>query len=71
MKVHEFNILYANVPMNLRFVALSFIRSVTMTISDVYKRIGEIDNEIRPLEVEQQELLEIAEKYLKDIGHAE
>ncbi len=64
MKIHEFFGKYANVPMSLRFTPLNFSKGGNMTLSDVHKRITELENQMRPLRIEEDKLLELAEPLL-------
>ena len=64
MKLHEFYQKYANTPLDKRFKILSFKDLGMKTLSDVYRRLKEIEDKSRPDEIERDELLNKVEKFL-------
>ncbi len=64
MKIHEFFRKYANVPMSLRITPLNFSKGGNMTLSDVHKRISQLEDQMQPLRIEEDKLLELAEPLL-------
>lgn len=62
MKVHEFFHKYANSPLQKRFITLNFNEWGMTTLSTVYKRLTELEDKIRPMRIEEDELLEAVEK---------
>ena len=63
MKKEEFYKKYANTPIGNRYEAINIIKYGLLTLAGIYKRIKEIDDELRPTEIERQKLLNIAEDY--------
>jgi len=61
MKISEFFRKYANTPLKNRFIILNF-NSLNMTLNQIYKRLKELGNQIRPLRIEEEELLREAEE---------
>ncbi len=67
MKSHEFYRKFANLPLDKRFVVLDRIKHGGLTMNGVYFQMHQLDEKLRPLLIEQQELLEIAEEFLPKI----
>jgi len=63
MRSHEFYRLYANTPLDQRFVALNFRKTGLTTLSDIYKRVKEIEDKIRPDVIELERLFD----FIKEI----
>jgi len=60
MEVHEFFKKYANVPLSLRFTAISYKDGGDMTLSDVYKEMSQLEDTMRPMRIRQTELMKLA-----------
>ena len=65
MKLHEFFGKYANTPLDKRDKVLNFNNLGLMTLNDVYQRLKDISNELRPKEIERDKLLDEVSKFLK------
>lgn len=61
MQTHEFFKKYASTPLDKRFEVISLKGSGLMTLDEIYKRVHEIQDELRPKHIEQQKLIDIAE----------
>lgn len=59
MKYHEFIRKYANTPIENRFNVLDFNKLGKMSLNDVYDRIKELENMMRPQRIEQDNLLRV------------
>ncbi len=64
MKKHEFYSQYANLPLEKRFIFLDFAKHNTLTMLGVYQQIHDLERQLKPLQNRQDELLEIAEKFI-------
>lgn len=64
MKSHEFYQKFANLPLESRYKILDKIKHGDLTMNGLYFQMKELSDKLRPLEIEQKELLEIAEEYL-------
>ena len=64
MKTEEFYRKYANLPLDLRFIPISFKEGGKTTLSDCYKRINELESQMNPLRSEEEKLLNLAELVL-------
>ena len=64
MKTHEFFGKYANVPLAKRGKVLDFNNLGLMTLHDVYVRIKELEDKMRPDRIERDNLLSEVEKFL-------
>lgn len=60
MKTNEFFAKYANTPMNLRFTPISFKDGGDTTLNDVYNRISKLEDQMRPMRIEEEKLLKLA-----------
>lgn len=61
MKIHEFFQKYSNTPLDNRFNIVSIADLGLMTLSDVYKELSAIEDEIRPYVIREQKLLQVIE----------
>ena len=68
MKEEEFYRKYANTPLGKRYDIISFEKSGKMTINDVYVQMIKLGDQIRPLNIEQEELLKLADIFFKTYG---
>jgi len=59
MRKHEFYEKYANTPIENRFIIINIAEFGLLTLNDIYKEIKKIDEQIRPLEIRRQKLLDI------------
>jgi hypothetical protein len=48
---------YANLPMEERFKIVNFNQTGSMTINDYYKQIKRYEEELRPIKIRQQKLI--------------
>jgi len=64
MKTHEFFGAYANVPLAKRGIILDINNLGTMTLHDVYVRIKELEDKMRPDVIERENLLDKVSKFL-------
>jgi hypothetical protein len=60
MQVHEFFAKYANTPIKLRFVPISFKDGGDMTLNNVYDEMKQLEDKMRPMRIRQTELLKLA-----------
>lgn len=65
MQIHEFFAKYANTPLKLRFVPISFKEGGDITLNDVYDEMKELEEKMRPMRIRQTELLKLASIVLK------
>ena len=63
MKDFEFYAKYANTPLKDRFRLINVSKAGLTTLSDIYERVGAIDNQIRPFTIEKDSLIELAEEF--------
>lgn len=64
MLLNEFFGKYANTPLADRFVKLN-VNGLNLTLHQIYLRLQELDNQMRPVKIQIDELLEEAENYYK------
>lgn len=64
MKTHQFFQRFANLPIEKRNVVLNRIKYGELTLSGVYYQMKQLQDKLRPLLIEEKELLEIAEEFL-------
>lgn len=65
MKVNQFVAKYANTPLSKRFKVLDRIRFGELTLANIYKQVMQLEEQIRPLRIQQDSLIKEAEEYLK------
>ena len=65
MKLHEFYSKYANVPLSKRFIILNMAKFGTMTLHNFYQEIQELDDRMRPMQIEMEKLLSDIEPFLE------
>ena len=64
MKSHQFFHQFANLPIEKRNEVLSFSRYGGLTMNGVFFQMEKLHEKLRPLLIEEKELLEIAEEFL-------
>ena len=64
MRLHEFFQAYANVPTGSRMDLLDFTKFGSNTLFDFHKQIRDYEEKIQALREKQQDLIDIAEKFL-------
>ena len=64
MKSHQFFHQYANLPIEKRNIALNFTKYGGLTMNGVFFQMEKLQDKLRPLLIEEKELLEIAEEFL-------
>ena len=72
MELEEFYARYANEPINNRYVSLGVGEGEEKfeCIYDIYRQIDDLQNQIRPLKIQQDELLNRAYQGFKALGAA-
>ncbi len=68
MPPHKFFAMYANTPLNDRVKIINFGRFGTMTLSDLYARVQQIEDKIRPEVIERDSLLSEANWYFANLA---
>ena len=61
MLEHQFYRKYSNTPLAERFIPLNITKYGLMNLSEIYKRLKELDERIRPYRVEIDDLLSRAD----------
>ena len=64
MKEEQFYKEYANLPLDKRLVMLNLNEYGLTTMKDLYESIDHLNEHIRTLQIEMDEKLKIAEKYM-------
>ena len=69
MKLHEFFSKFANLPLDRRLIVLDRIKYGNLTFYELYRQMKKLEEKFRPLRMERDNLLKIAEEFLhpKDI----
>ena len=67
MKSHQFYQQFANIPLDKRLLVLDRIKYGELTMNGVYHQMQELQEQLRPLKIKEQELLEIAEEGFKNL----
>lgn len=76
MKSHEFYEKFANLPLDKRSIVLDKLKYDVLdysdnlgdlTMSGLYYQMEELQKELRPLKIKEQELLDIAEEYFNKL----
>lgn len=63
MPTNEFFSKYANTPLKDRFTVLNFTELGDMTLASLYKEVQRLEDEMRPLRIEQDKLIRAAETF--------
>lgn len=64
MKLHEFFREYANVPLPERHQEITVGQLQGVNLNAIYEKLKKLSDKIRPMEIEIEEWLSIAEKHL-------
>lgn len=64
MNVEEFLIKFANTPLDKRMVILDFAQSGSMTLTEIYNQVRNLEDYMRPIRMQQQNLIDLASKFL-------
>ena len=64
MLTHEFYGKYANVPISDRLHLLNFKELGLTSLDQVYKRVKELDDEMRPKIIERDRLISLSEDFI-------
>lgn len=64
MKDHEFYSRYANLPKEKRGIPLDFAKHGMLSMDGLYKLLSSLQDLKRPLDIEEERLLEVGAKYL-------
>ena len=67
MKSHEFYQQFSNLPLDKRFIVINRIKHGELTMGGIYYQMEELQKELRPLKIKEQELLDIAEEYFNKL----
>lgn len=67
MKINEFFAKYANTPLSLRFTPISFREGGDMTLEQVHKRVKELEDQMRPMRIEEDKLIKLASIVLEKL----
>lgn len=67
MELNEFYAKYANTPLGDRFQLIEMSESDPLTLNEIYKRVEELDNEMRPKRIEQDRLINKAVDFWENI----
>lgn len=65
MKVEEFFKKYANLPIGDRFKAVDIANYGLTSFQELYKQIHDLEDQMRPMRIRQNKLLEDAERFFK------
>lgn len=63
MKEHEFHAKLANTPLGERFSIINLNKYGPLTLNHVHKKISELQDIIRPYQIEIEQLLRMADEY--------
>lgn len=63
MKVEQFFARYANTPLIRRFTTINCFKHGLLTLNDVYAQIHALEDKMRPMRIEQDKLIKIAEEF--------
>ncbi len=66
MKIEDFFQLYANTQLTSRSITVNMMETGMMTLAAYYERLTKLEDQIRPLRIEEDELLKLAEKVFKN-----
>lgn len=64
MTVEEFLIKFANIPIDKRMVVIDFGQSGSMTLAEIYNQVRNLEDYMRPIRTQQQNLIDLASKFL-------
>lgn len=64
MELSEFHRRYANVPLEKRDKILNVKESGLMSLSEVYREVQRLQDSIRPVQIEIEELIDLATPFL-------
>ncbi len=64
MQAHEFYSKYANVPSHHRLHLFNLGEQSLTSLDMVYERVKELDNKIRPMLIERDQLIASSEKFI-------
>ncbi len=69
METHDFYRQYANLPLGKRMIPLGAPENgfLQRNMDDIYRRMKKLDDTMRPLRIEQRELLDVAEEGFKNL----
>jgi DNA-binding NtrC family response regulator len=67
MKIEEFFRKYANIPLSKRDIILDRIKYGETTMTNLYHRLHDLEEKMRPLRIEEADLLKIAEEFLSKL----
>lgn len=68
MPLHQFFHIFANVPLGKRTEAINFNKHGPLTLQDIYRQLQELEDRMRPLRMQQEHLLQIAERHWINTG---
>ena len=64
MTIEEFYKRYANTSLEQRMIPLNFAASGMMTLHEIYTQVENLENYLRPIRMQQQNLMDMADKFL-------
>lgn len=64
MQTEEFFKRYANTLLDDRMTPLNFAESGMMTLDEIYKQVQNLEDYMRPIRIQQQNLMDMAAKFL-------
>lgn len=67
MLLYEFYDRYSELPIPLREKRIDKLWYGVLTPDEIYSRLHRIETEMKPLEIERDELLEVAQKYFDSL----
>jgi len=67
MKPHEFFQKFSNTPLDDRMKLVDVNNLGLMTLSDIYQRVHELEDKMRPDVIERDKLISYADKFWSDL----
>lgn len=64
MQTEEFFKRYANTPIEQRAIPLDFASSGMMTLDEIYKQVCNLEDYLRPIRMQQQNLMDMAADFM-------
>lgn len=67
MQVEEFYRRFANTSLDQRFIPLDFAASGMMTLDEIYKQVHSLEDYLRPVRMQQQNLIDMAARFMPPV----